>query len=1234
VLSLCVSVATARPVEPELAPPYQGGAFFHPDLERALEQWSKASGGPAYTALRQVWQTWDRADPAQVEEALLAASAAPGLSPPLRVYAQLLVAYARLRRGDAKEAQRRIAALGFVDQWLVLGPFDNTGKSGLEAQLGPEPDLAEPIAWGRGYPGKDSRQVRWRVVPQSFPYGWVDAGALLRPRQQICTFFATYVSGGELKQKRPISLWVGARGAYRLFWNGVERGSDTAYRGHDFDRRSVPVWLEPGENRVLAKVCSDDSAPMLSLRLADPKGAPDPSLHWHADGNVLAKVATAAPSAPPPSASLGPLQWFEREAKKPGATAALREAFARYLVLSDGDDPATHQARDLARAAAQTPSVQRLLLVAELAEDRNEQARWLERARAELPRSDPRELRREMEGVLLAEARQVEQGLSPEAALPLYEQVLALDPDDVPALSGRARLYDAAGLQHSALASIERALAQNPHAVSLLNMQASGLGELGESEAARRTEAVYSALRFDDHGPLVDSLELGVQARDRRAVEHWASRLLLLSPDSAWAAGTVARAQRSLGNTERAVASYDRALGLAPDDVDVLRELADLQGELGNREAQLGLLRRVLGLTPENNEVRQYVEALEPSLDRIDEAYAWKPERFLERRFDAATGDHRRTLLDLTVTHVYENGLVGQFRQIAFQPLTDTGAALARQYAFTFQADRQRAQLRGARVYRAAGSVDEAVDSGEGPADSPELSMYTSARTVYVQFPRLEPGDVVELQYRVDDVGERGEFANYFGELEYFQSEAPVAHAEYVVITPKERRLYVDAQRVPGLTQHEELRGAERVHIFRADGLKGVNAEPAMPPWSEVLGFVHVSTYPSYKDIGAWYWGLSRDQLELDTTTRELTHRIAAGKTTVREKVEAVYNWVVKNTRYVALEFGIYGYKPRRSVQTVSRGWGDCKDKAAVIASMLDELGIPTTMVLVRSGMRGGFSSEVASLAPFDHAIAYVPELDLYLDGTAEFTGSRELPAMDRGALALQVNGGAAKLVNLPGHDPVGHVKRRQVELKLTAAGGAELALDYETTGPSAAAWRRRYSAEATRRARVLEDLGREFPGIQIADGPTAIHMNDLSNFEQPVSVSVRAKAPRVLREEGHTRTLIVTPGERLGQAYASLPRRELDVDIGTHPTLDETYVVQLGANYTVLNLPVAAHAESPFGEYSVEATQDAGQVRVHSRLALRVSRVSPQRYAEFRRFCQGADAAFDQRLVLGMRAR
>ena len=55
-----------------------------------------------------------------------------------------------------------------------------------------------------------------------------------------------------------------------------------------------------------------------------------------------------------------------------------------------------------------------------------------------------------------------------------------------------------------------------------------------------------------------------------------------------------------------------------------------------------------------------------------------------------------------------------------------------------------------------------------------------------------------------------------------------------------------------------------------------------------------------------------------------------------------------------------------------------------------------------------------ASLAVFDHAIAYVPALALYLDGTAEFSGLAELPSEDQGVTALRVSARGATLVETP----------------------------------------------------------------------------------------------------------------------------------------------------------------------------------------------------------------------------
>src|SRR4029078_6232401 len=114
----------------------------------------------------------------------------------------------------------------------------------------------------------------------------------------------------------------------------------------------------------------------------------------------------------------------------------------------------------------------------------------------------------------------------------------------------------------------------------------------------------------------------------------------------------------------------------------------------------------------------------------------------------------------------------------------------------------------------------------------------------------------------------------------------------------------------------------------------------------------------------------------------------------------------------------------------------------------------PSTILLVRTGMRGNIESDPASLAPFDHAIAYVPSLDLYLDGTAEHTGSTELPVMDRNAVALQINAGQPKLGHLPQAPPEASTTKRKIEVTLAPDGTGQFALEMNVTGAYAPEWR------------------------------------------------------------------------------------------------------------------------------------------------------------------------------------
>src|SRR5262249_26871637 len=234
----------------------------------------------------------------------------------------------------------------------------------------------------------------------------------------------------------------------------------------------------------------------------------------------------------------------------------------------------------------------------------------------------------------------------------------------------------------------------------------------------------------------------------------------------------------------------------------------------GQTDEQLKLLRKVLEIRPQDKDVREYVAHTEPSKPRPDEAYARPQAEFLKMREAPAAGQSRRTLVDLQVTTVFPNGLASRFHQVAYQPLTDAAAAELREYAFGFQADTETVQLRGAHVYRANGKTDEAIETGDAPADNPQIATYTSSRVYYVHFARLVPGDDLELQYRVEDTAPSTAFADYFGEVVYMQSSERVGRAEYVLITPKSRTFYFNKPNVPGMTTKTDDKGDQRIYTF------------------------------------------------------------------------------------------------------------------------------------------------------------------------------------------------------------------------------------------------------------------------------------------------------------------------------------------------------------------------------------------------------------------------------------
>ena len=130
------------------------------------------------------------------------------------------------------------------------------------------------------------------------------------------------------------------------------------------------------------------------------------------------------------------------------------------------------------------------------------------------------------------------------------------------------------------------------------------------------------------------------------------------------------------------------------------------------------------------------------------------------------------------------------------------------------------------------------------------------------------PGDVVEIQYLVDDVGSDNQMADYFGDLQFIGETIPKRRWDYTLIAPVSRPIYSNVPKLARLDRQVTVEGSDRVYRFAARDVAKVDAEPAMPGVGETSPYLHVSTYASWNDVGAWYWRLVEESLAADDEIR------------------------------------------------------------------------------------------------------------------------------------------------------------------------------------------------------------------------------------------------------------------------------------------------------------------------------------------------------------------------------
>ncbi len=295
-------------------------------------------------------------------------------------------------------------------------------------------------------------------------------------------------------------------------------------------------------------------------------------------------------------------------------------------------------------------------------------------------------------------------------------------------------------------------------------------------------------------------------------------------------------------------------------------------------------------------------------------------------------------------------------------------------------------------------------------------NLYNGTKEAVLFLDDVRPGDIID--YAFSSQGTNAVTAGKFTDTMSGAFGEAVERLSYRLLWPAQRRLYMKEhgafpKSVP------VRRGNLWEYKWEAKGVAALPAEDAVPGWYEAAPSLQCSEFKTWAEVNLRAMELFK---YTNALSRELLQRVAEwkkipGKT---DQVLAALQFVQEDVRYLGLETVGSEYRPADPSEIYARRFGDCKDKALLLVTILRAMKIEAWPVLVNTKVRRSLDDWQPTMYAFNHAIAQVviDGRTFWLDGTATFQrGPLALRSMRDYERGLVVRPGTVGLTAIPFDD-------------------------------------------------------------------------------------------------------------------------------------------------------------------------------------------------------------------------
>jgi len=510
-----------------------------------------------------------------------------------------------------------------------------------------------------------------------------------------------------------------------------------------------------------------------------------------------------------------------------------------------------------------------------------------------------------------------------------------------------------------------------------------------------------------------------------------------------------------------------------------------------------------------------------------------------------------------------------------------------------------------------------------------DFPLYSNARALIISMPEVIDGSIIE--YRVK-ITRNKLIADKEFDLAYsLQADEPIVRARLFFVVPLDRQvnfIYLNQEFnsfKARLEPQVSREGLKKIYYWEFKDIPQIIPEPLMSPVSEITPAFILSSFKSWDQIYKWWWSLTKDKIDINPEMKALVKGLIAGKDTPEGKTRAVYNWCIKNIRYVGIEYGQAGYEPHRATEILANKYGDCKDQAILLVSLLKEAGIEAYPVLI--GTKGTYRlEEKLPTVLFDHCIA-ATRIDsrlVFMDPTGETVSFGDLPTDDQARKVLVFFKDRVEIVSTPDFPAEHNRLLRKTDIKIKPDENIEAQREITTFGyyDQGQHWKFKYTRPILIEESLKEAVHQIVPGGKLLK----YKIDNIEDMDKPVKLFYQFSGPNYLIRAGRAR---VIGGGGVDTSLVAKDRRNYDIDFGDLNEEESTTTIELPDNLTVKFLPEPIVYQTKWSEVISEYSFKDHRLTLISKNIRKQKTVSREEYAEFKKTLEDLAEKSKQCIIL-----